>query len=154
MTKKRKIIAGVCAAVCVGGLAAGLYFGRNQKKDDSKELAYVMRVSSMNDMAGTQRMAGVVESQKTLDIQKDNEREIKEVLVKTGDAVDVGTPLFVYDTAKAETDLQQANLDLERTDNEMVNLKAQMEQLQKEKERLRRKSSFLIPRRFSPLRWI
>ena len=38
-------------------------------------MAYVMSVSSMNEMAGTQRLAGIVESQKTLDIQKDTERD-------------------------------------------------------------------------------
>ena len=67
---------------------------RHKDKGSKEELAYVMSVSSMNDMAGTQKLAGVVESQKTLDIQKDAEREVKEILVKTGDEVDVGTCLL------------------------------------------------------------
>lgn len=134
MKKKQKIIAGVCAAVCIGGLAAGIFFSHNKKEKDGKELAYVMSVSSMNEMAGIQRMSGVVESQKTQDIQKDSEREVKEVLVKAGDEVDVGTALFTYDTEKLEADLQQAQLDLERADNDMANLKAQIAQLQKDKE--------------------
>ena len=134
MNKKQKIIAGVCAAVCIGGLAAGIFFSHNKKEKDGKELAYVMSVSSMNEMAGIQRMSGVVESQKTQDIQKDSEREVKEVLVKAGDEVDVGTALFTYDTEKLEADLQQAQLDLERADNDMANLKAQIAQLQKDKE--------------------
>ena len=96
-------------------------------------MAYVMSVSSMNQMAGIQRLAGVVESQKTLDIQKDGEREVKEIMVKAGDEVDVGTPLFTYDTATTETELQQAQLDLERASGNMENLKAQIAQLQKEK---------------------
>ena len=70
-------------------------------------------------MAGIQRLAGVVESQKTLDIQKDGEREVKEIMVKAGDEVDVGTPLFTYDTATTETELQQAQLDLERASGNM-----------------------------------
>lgn len=98
-------------------------------------MAYVTSVSSMNEVAGTQRFAGVVESQKTLDIQKDSEREIKEIFVKAGDEVDVGTNLFTYTTETLETDLQQARLDLEREDNEMANLKAQIEQLKKEKKK-------------------
>lgn len=134
MKKKQKIIAGVCAAVCIGGLAAGIFFSHNKKEKDGKELAYVMSVSSMNEMAGIQRMSGVVESQKTQDIQKDSEREVKEVLVKAGDEVDVGTALFTHDTEKLEADLQQAQLDLERADNDMANLKAQIAQLQKDKE--------------------
>ena len=114
MDKKYKIIGGVCGAVCIGGLAAGIFFIRDSGEKQTEELAYVMSVQSMNDVSGTQRLAGVVESQKTLEIQKDSEREIKEVLVKAGDDVEVGTPLFTYDTASLEMDIQQAQLDLER----------------------------------------
>lgn len=133
MKKKQKIIVAVCAVACAGGVAAAVLFAQNKGKNDGDELAYVTSVTSMNDMAGIQRMAGVVESQKTLDIQKDAEREIKEILVKAGDPVEIGTALFVYDTTKPEADLQQAKLDLERADNEMANLKAQITQLQKDK---------------------
>lgn len=133
MNKKHKIIGGICGAVCIGGLAAGIFIIRGAGDRKAEDLAYVMSVSSMNDMSGTQRLAGVVESQKTLEIQKDSEREIKEILVKAGDNVEVGTPLFTYDTATLETDIQQAKLDLERADSEMSNLKAQIQQLEKEK---------------------
>lgn len=133
MKKKQKMILGICAAIGVTGLAAGIFFSQQKKGKDGEELAYVMSVSSMNEMAGIQRMSGIVESQKTQDIQKDAEREVKEVLVKAGDEVDVGTPLFVYDTEKLDADAQQAQLDIERTDNDMANLKAQIEQLKKDK---------------------
>lgn len=133
MQKKQKIIIGVCTVLCVGIIGAGVFFARNKEKGNKEEIAYVMSVSSMNNMAGTQKLAGVVESQKTLDIQKDTEREVKEVLVKTGDEVDVGTPLFTYDTEKLDTELQQANLDLERAGNDIENQKAQVAQLEKEK---------------------
>ena len=133
MNKKHKIIGGICGAVCIGGLAAGIFIIRGAGDKKAEDLAYVMSVSSMNDMSGTQRLAGVVDSQKTLEIQKDSEREIKEILVKAGDNVEVGTPLFTYDTATLETDIQQAKLDLERADSEMSNLKAQIQQLEKEK---------------------
>lgn len=133
MNKKHKIIGGICGAVCIGGLVAGIFIIRGAGDKKAEDLAYVMSVSSMNDMSGTQRLAGVVESQKTLEIQKDSEREIKEILVKAGDNVEVGTPLFTYDTATLETDIQQAKLDLERADSEMSNLKAQIQQLEKEK---------------------
>lgn len=135
MQKKQKIIIGACTVLCIGVIGAGIFFVQHKDKGSKEELAYVMSVSSMNDMAGTQKLAGVVESQKTLDIQKDAEREVKEILVKTGDEVDVGTPLFTYDTVKLEADLQQANLDLERADNDMKNQKDQIAQLEKEKKK-------------------
>lgn len=135
MQKKQKIIIGACTVLCIGVIGAGIFFVQHKDKGNKEELAYVMSVSSMNDMAGTQKLAGIVESQKTLDIQKDAEREVKEILVKTGDEVDVGTPLFTYDTEKLEADLQQANLDLERADNDMKNQKDQIAQLEKEKKK-------------------
>ena len=73
MKKKQALIAAACAVVCVGGLAAGIFFAQKKKNAGGDEMAYVMSVSSMNQMAGIQRLAGVVESQKTLDIQKDGE---------------------------------------------------------------------------------
>lgn len=135
MQKKQKIIVGACTVLCIGVIGAGIFFLQHKDKGNKEELAYVMSVSSMNNMAGTQKLAGIVESQKTLDIQKDAEREVKEILVKTGDEVEVGTPLFIYDTAKLEADLQQANLDLERADNDMKNQKDQIAQLEKEKKK-------------------
>lgn len=135
MQKKQKIIIGACTVLCIGVIGAGIFFLQHKDKGNKEELAYVMSVSSMNNMAGTQKLAGIVESQKTLDIQKDAEREVKEILVKTGDEVEVGTPLFIYDTAKLEADLQQANLDLERADNDMKNQKDQIAQLEKEKKK-------------------
>ena len=132
MDKKYKIIGGVCGAICIGGLAAGIFFIRSSGGKQTEDLAYVMSVSSMNDMSGTQRLAGVVESQKTLEIQKDSDREIKEVLVKAGDDVEVGTPLFTYDTASLQMDIQQAKLELESAAGEMTNLQALILQLEKE----------------------
>lgn len=65
------------------------------------------------------------------------------MLVKAGDDVEVGTPLFTYDTASLEMDIQQARLDLERADSEMANLQAQIQQLEKEKGCSGRRAVFL-----------
>ena len=63
MNKKKKIIVGACAAVCVVGLGTGIFLLKGNKGKEAQELAYVSSVSSMNDMAGVQRLAGVVESE-------------------------------------------------------------------------------------------
>lgn len=65
--------------VCLG---AGVFISQKNGGKKADAMAYVMSVSTMNESAGIQRLAGVVESQKTLDIQKDPEREIKEIFVK------------------------------------------------------------------------
>ena len=133
MVKKKKIILGVGAVILAGAVGGTIYFAQRSGEGEKEALAYVVSVSSMNEAGGVQKMAGVVESQKTQEIQKDSEREIKEILVKAGDEVDVGTPLFTYEISTLESDLQQAQLDLERADNEMANLRTQIDQLQKEK---------------------
>lgn len=48
MKKKQALIAAACAVVCVGGLAAGIFFAQKKKNAGGDEMAYVMSVSSMN----------------------------------------------------------------------------------------------------------
>ena len=45
MKKKQKMILGICAAIGVTGLAAGIFFSQQKKGKDGEELAYVMSVS-------------------------------------------------------------------------------------------------------------
>ena len=73
--------------VLTAAAGTGIYFMGNKTKTADTELAYVSRVSSMDPFSGIQRMAGVVEPQKTWEVQKNPEREVKEILVKTGDTV-------------------------------------------------------------------
>lgn len=140
--QKKRIIVGVCASVCVVCVGTGIFLSQRGGSKDTAQMAYMTSVSSMNQIAGTQKMAGVVESQQTLDIQKDAEREIQEIFVKPGDDVEVGAKLFAYDTESVEADLQQAKLDLERKDNEMANLKTQIQQLEKEKKKVSQDEKF------------
>ena len=133
MNKKNKILIGAGVVLLAGVIGTGLYMQRGKGEEKSTELAYVTSVSSMDPSSQVQRLAGVVEPQKTWEIQKNAEREVKEILVEVGSEVDVGTALFVYDTETLEADLQQAQLDLERADTDMENLRSQIAQLEKEK---------------------
>ena len=133
MNKKNKILIGAGVVLLAGVIGTGIYMQRGKGEDKSTELAYVTSVSSMDPSSQVQRMAGVVEPQKTWEIQKNAEREVKEILVEVGSEVEVGTALFIYDTESLEADLQQAQLDLERADTDMENLRSQITQLEKEK---------------------
>ena len=44
------------------------------------------------------KYSGVVEAADTMDIKADSEKTVKDILVSEGDEVQVGTPLFTYDT--------------------------------------------------------
>ena len=95
-------------------------------------------VESVADIAGLNtgsipRYSGVVESQDTYDIKKDDSKTVAEIYVAEGDQVTVGTPLFRYDTQQMEMDLQQAELDLESISNRITTLENQKKDLQEEK---------------------
>ena len=121
--------------IIIGTVAVAVWkFGGNMGHD-SKDRVYVEKVSSiMGSSAGMQnRYSGLVQPQKTVDINADSERTIKEFLVKEGDTVEEGTPLFVYDTEDLEMDLQQAKLEIENTDLEISGYRSQIAELEKER---------------------
>ncbi len=131
--KKVGIIIGTVAVIAAAAVAVWK-FGGNMGHD-SKDRVYVEKVSSiMGSSAGMQnRYSGLVQPQKTVDINADSERTIKEFLVKEGDTVEEGTPLFVYDTEDLEMDLQQAKLEIENTDLEISGYRSQIAELEKER---------------------
>lgn len=135
MSKKKVIIIVGTAAVIVAAAAAAFWKFKGNGGHDSKDRVYVEKVSSiMGNSAGMQnRYSGLVQPQKTVDINAESERTIKEFLVKEGDTVEEGTPLFVYDTEDLEMDLQQAKLELENQDLEISGYRSQIAELEKER---------------------
>lgn len=134
--KKAGIIAGATAvALAVAGTAAWYYLRGNGGAGSSADKVYVETVSSLTSAnSGSQsRYSGVVEAQETWDVNKDSEREIKEVFVKEGDTVEEGTPLFEYDMDEVQGEIQQAQLELEGMQNDITNLQSQINQLSREK---------------------
>lgn len=135
---KKKIIAIVCAVAVLaaaGGGAAWHFLGNSTKEDDN--VVYVNTVKALTNL-GTgngmeNRYAGVVESENTWKVEKNSEKTVKEVYVEVGQEVQVGTPLFSYDTEKFQSDLEQAQLDLERINNELSSMNTNIDQLYKDK---------------------
>lgn len=135
MSKKKVIIiVGTVAVIAAAAAVAVWKFGGNMGHD-SKDRVYVEKVSSiMGNSAGMQnRYSGLVQPQKTVDINAESERTIKEFLVKEGDTVDEGTPLFVYDTEDLEMELEQAKLEIENQDLEISGYRSQIAELEKER---------------------
>ncbi len=132
----KKKIAVILGAIALAAAAAGViwYFLGNNGKDSSDRV-YVQKVSSiMGTASGAQnRYSGVVQPQKTVEINADSERTVKEILVEVGDEVSEGTPLFSYDTEDLKMELEQAKLELENQDIEISNYKNQIQELEKER---------------------
>ena len=132
----KKKVAVILGAIALAAAAAGgiwYFLGNNGK--DSNDRVYVQKVSTiMGTASGAQnRYSGVVQPQKTVEINADSERTVKEILVEVGDEVSEGTPLFSYDTEDLKMELEQAKLELENQDIEISNYKNQIQELEKER---------------------
>ena len=137
MEKKKKIalISGIAIGILIIVLVLVLVF-RNKDNAGTESSAYVTSVSEicgLNSAGMFNRFSGVVEPQKTINIEKSSDKTVKEILVSAGDNVQVGTALFTYDTDEIAMKLQQAELDLESIENNINSLKNQISVLEKEK---------------------
>ena len=136
MSKKKKIIISVIAAVLiiaviVSAVVIAMTKGKNAAKASG---VYANKVADVMYQAGsTDKYSGVVEAADTMDIKADSEKTVKDILVSEGDEVQVGTPLFTYDTKDLAAKKESATLELESLNNTLSGYDAQIEQLTKEK---------------------
>ncbi len=135
--KKTGIICGAAAAAAVIGILGWRAAAGSGEKDGS--LVYVNTVEQITSL-GTgngmvNRFAGVVESQETWSVQQNADKTVKDILVKVGDQVQKGSPLYTYDTEKFQEELDQAQLDLERMNNEIRGMAASIQELEKERKK-------------------
>lgn len=132
---KKKVMVILGAVAVAASAAAGIWYFLGNNRHDSNDRVYVERVASvMGNITGAQnRYSGVVQPQETVEVNADPERTVKDVLVETGDMVEVGTPLFNYDTEDLNLELEQAKLELENQDIEINNYKSQIVELEKER---------------------
>lgn len=131
--KKAGIILGAIALAAAAAVGIWYFLGNGGK--DSNDRVYVQKVSTiMGTATGVQnRYSGVVQPQKTVEVNADSERTVKEILVEVGDEVSEGTPLFSYDTEDLKMELEQAKLELENQDIEISNYRNQIQELDKER---------------------
>lgn len=100
---------------------------------------YVQSVSSLSAMGGIapgDRFAGIVVSENVAEIERDSEKTIEELLVREGDDVKEGDPLFSYDTEQLQLTLDKQKLELEQLNASIENYKSQIKQLERERERV------------------
>ncbi len=136
---KKKVIIGV-SAVLVAVIAGLVIWRVTAKKTASSGEEAVLYADSVGMLTGTglgtqNRFAGIVESQSTLNIQLESGQTVKDIFVEKGEAVEIGTPLFQYDTEEIGMKLEQANLELEGISNSIDTKNAQIDELVKEKKK-------------------
>lgn len=128
--KKKTILIIVCAVVVLGVAA---FFGWRYlggSADDGTGI-YVQSAAELNmySAPSTTVFAGVVESQESVPVDPQSGKKVAELLVKEGEIVTEGQPLFRYDTDAIKLDIQQAELDLELNEQNIESLKEEIEEL-------------------------
>ncbi|RHJ95780.1 efflux RND transporter periplasmic adaptor subunit [Ruminococcus sp. AF37-6AT] len=136
---KKRIIIVLGILIAVGGIGSGVWyhFNGSGQSGSGDTVVYVSKVSVITgaETAATNRFAGVVEPQETVNVKIESGRKVKEVQVKTGEEVKKGQLLFEYDLSSIEDDLKQAQLDLDRLKNEQISLTEQISTLEAEKKK-------------------
>ena len=93
----------------------------------------VAELSAMGSITLGDRFGGLVVSENVAEIKKDENKAIKELLVKEGDDVTEGQELFLYDTDQLQLDLDRKNLELEQLKASIANYKVQIAELETER---------------------
>ncbi|MDO5793634.1 MAG: efflux RND transporter periplasmic adaptor subunit [Turicibacter sp.] len=137
MGKIKKVkITMISMLVIVIAVVIGVFVSRGSSSSDGLT-AYVDSVSMITGLGSgsglMNRYSGVVEPQETIQINRNQERKIKELYVNVGDKVEEGTELFAYDTDEISLNLSQAELELERLSASITSLKEQVKLLNSQK---------------------
>lgn len=123
--KKRLLIIIVALAVLIlaGLLLRHFLFGGQGPGEAGMDEAEYVEVASRN------YFNGIIEPQRTWDIQKDAGREIDQIYVTVGQSVSPGQNLFSYKTDELAMQLKQAQLELGGIKNEIDGYGAQISEL-------------------------
>ncbi len=93
----------------------------------------VADLSGMGAIAPGDRFAGMVVSENVVEVKKDSDKTIGELLVKEGDDVTEGQELFNYDTEDLQLSLDKQKLELEQMQATIDNYKEQIADLEEER---------------------
>ncbi len=137
MSKKKVAVIIVVIVLVIAAVGGVLWFflGGRAGGGSGEDKVYVESVASLtNENYGVQnRYSGVVEPQQSWEIKRNIEKTVKEVFVQEGDQVEVGTPLFEYDTESIKDEIAQAKLELEGINNEITDYYNQIDTLAAER---------------------
>lgn len=129
------IVVIVVAVLLIAAACVWFFWLKNYLAASNASPVYVASVASITG-TGTDtdpRYSGLVEPQQITKVEKDETRTVADVMVAEGDEVQVGTPLFRYDTDEMQLSIRQAELELEGIANQITTLQDQKKDLEAEK---------------------
>ena len=108
---------------CLALFACGC--GDNAKAEDTVAVQSVAMLTGLGGMGAQDRYSGVVVSQNTHDINKEEDRKVAELKVSAGQTVKKGDVLFTYDQDEMKLAVDTGKLELEKLQNTIDNTKKQ-----------------------------
>ena len=119
-------------------LALGLVFalllcGCSQNSGVTVSVQSVAMLTGQGAVGLMDRYAGLVEAGQTITIEKDQDMEVKEILVSVGDKVKTGDILFTYDNETLGLELEKKQLELEQLKVSIETKGQQISTLEKDK---------------------
>lgn len=138
---KKKIGIFLLVLILAAGAAGGVYYFKyyNGGSSSDENAVFVDSVGMITGLASANgtlnRFSGVVEPQKTVNVELASGMKVKETYVSVGQEVDVGTKLFAYDTEEAQDSITQLEIDIENYDISIESAQSQIKQLEQEREK-------------------
>ena len=129
MKLKRHVAAAACAAIML------FTAGCSQNSGTAVFVQSVEELSNLGGIAPGDRFAGLVVSENVAEITKDENKTVKELLVKEGDDVTEGQTLFLYDTDQLQLELDRKELELEQLKVSISNYETQISELEAERKK-------------------
>ena len=123
---KRMMAAALSCALCLTLAACG-------SSGSAVYVQSVERLAAMGGIAPGNRFLGLVVSEHTAEISRDGEKTIEELMVKEGDDVKEGQPLFSYDTEELQLNLDKKELEQEQLKSSIETYKEKIKTLERER---------------------
>ena len=103
--------------------------------EDTVAVQSVSMLAGIGAYGMQDRYSGVVVAQATQEINKQEDRTVKELKVSVGDTVKKGDVLFTYDIDEMRLAVDTGKLELEKLQNSITSTNKQIEQLEKDKKK-------------------
>lgn len=100
-----------------------------------KTAVYVQQVSSITGISSGERFSGMVVSENIAEIKKDSDKDVAELLVKEGQDVKEGDPLFTYDTDQLQLAADKLDLEREQLSASMDDYEVQIGELERDRDK-------------------
>ena len=119
------------------GILAAALMGCTKQEEKAVPVQSVAMILGFENAGEAERYGGIVVSRGETKINKDPDKSVKELLVKTGDMVSEGDVLFTYDMDLAALNLEKAQLELDQMNGTVLSKQREIEQLTTDRDRAR-----------------